>query len=148
MIVGKRARFSHERIDDVAIVDGCLILADDARHRLNLMTMMSHRDLFGTDANFNALTDQTARHRIRVGPHMNGTAASDSHGLNDVVRVEPCVGKTMEMRDVILKLLSSIGIGSLHKFFDKCDVLFASRKVPAAAQHQRLLDAILDVSVR
>lgn len=44
------------------IIDGRLVLADNSRHRLNQMTMMSHRDLFGTDAQIDKLTDQPTRH--------------------------------------------------------------------------------------
>jgi hypothetical protein len=44
------------------IIDGCLILADNSRHRLNQMTVMSHRDLFSTDAKIDELTNQPARH--------------------------------------------------------------------------------------
>ena len=62
LIVGESTRFSHQRIDDVAIIDGRLILADDPRHRLNQMTMMRHRDLFGTDAKIDELANQTTRH--------------------------------------------------------------------------------------
>ena len=61
-VVGKGSRFSHQRIDDVAIIDGRLMLADNARHGLNEMTVMSHGDLFGTDAKIHELTNQTAWH--------------------------------------------------------------------------------------
>jgi hypothetical protein len=62
LIAGESTRFSHQRIDDVAIIDGRLILADNPWHRLNQMTMMRHRDLFGTDAKVDELANQTTRH--------------------------------------------------------------------------------------
>jgi hypothetical protein len=62
LIAGERTRFSYQRINNVAIVNGRLILADDSRHRLDQMAMMSHRDLFGTDAKINKLADQSTRH--------------------------------------------------------------------------------------
>jgi len=34
-VAGESSGLSHERIDDVAIIDGRLILADNARHGLN-----------------------------------------------------------------------------------------------------------------
>ena len=46
----------------VAIVDGRLILTDNAWHRLNQMTVMSHRDLFCADAKIDELPNQTTRH--------------------------------------------------------------------------------------
>ena len=54
-IAGEGSRFSHQRINDVPIIDGRLVLADNSRHRLNQMAMMSHRDLFGTDAKIDEL---------------------------------------------------------------------------------------------
>ena len=62
LIVGESTRFSHQRIDNVARIDGRLILADNPWHRLNQMTMMRHRDLFGTDAKVDEVANQTTRH--------------------------------------------------------------------------------------
>ncbi len=45
LIAGEGSRFSHQRINNMPIIDGRLVLADNARHRLNQMAMMSHRDL-------------------------------------------------------------------------------------------------------
>jgi len=61
-VAGESSGLSHQRIDNVAIVDGRLILADNAWHRLNQMTVMSHRDLFCADAKIDELPNQTTRH--------------------------------------------------------------------------------------
>jgi hypothetical protein len=62
LVVGESTRFSHKRINNMTIINGRLILADNARHLLNQMAMMSHRDLLGTDAQIDKLTNQSARH--------------------------------------------------------------------------------------
>jgi hypothetical protein len=147
LIAGECSRFSYQRINDVAIVDRRLILADDSRHRLDQMAMMSHRDLFGTDAKINKLADQSTWHGVRVGPHTNRAAATDANPLEDVVRVEPCVGQWPEVGGVIEKLLSTICVGSIDQIFHEVDVGFASLKVATAAQHQRLINAIFEMTV-
>lgn len=62
LIAGKSPRFSNQRIDDVTIINRCLILANDPRHRLNQMTVMSHRDLLSTDAKIDEIAYQSTRH--------------------------------------------------------------------------------------
>jgi len=147
LIAGKSPRFSHQRINDVSVVNGRLILADDPRHRLDQMAMMSHRDLFGTDAKIDKLADQSTWHRVRVGPHIDRAAAADTNPLDDVVGVEHHVGQRPEMGGVIEKLLSTIRVGSFDQIFHEGDVGFASVKVATAAQHQRLVNAIFEMTV-
>lgn len=147
LIVGESTRFSHQRINDVAIINGRLVLADNARHRLNQMTMMSHRNLFSTDAKIDELTNQATRYRIGVGAHVDRAAATDANALDDVVRVEHCVGQSLQMSKVIKKLPATILVGSFDQIFHEGDIRFASIKIPTAAQHQRLIDTILEMSV-
>lgn len=147
LIAGKRSRFSYERINNVSVVNGRLILADDPRHRLDQMAMMSHRDLFGTDAKIDKLADQSTRHRIRVGPHIDRAAATDANPFDDVVGVEHVVGQWPEMGRVIEKLLSTICVGSFDQIFHEGNVGFTSLKVTTAAQHQCLVDAIFEMTV-
>ena len=146
-IAGEGTRFSHQRINDVAIIDGRLVLADNSRYRLNQMTMMRHSNLFGTDAKIDELTDQPTRYGIRVGSHIDCAAATDASVLDDVVGVEHCVWQSLQMSKVIKKLLSTIGVGSFDQIFHEGDVGFSSFKVATAAQHQRLIDTILEMSV-
>ena len=92
-VVGEGSRFSHERIDNVTIIDRRQVLADQSRHDLNNVSVMSHRDLLGPDAQVNELADQPTGNRVRVGSHVDRAAARDSHTLDDVVRVEPFIGQ-------------------------------------------------------
>ena len=84
-VVGERSRFSHQRIDDEPIIDRRQLLADQSRHRLNQVSVMSHSDLFSTDAKVDELIDQPAGNRVRVGSHTDRAAAGNSHALDDVV---------------------------------------------------------------
>ena len=147
LIAGEGTRFSYQRINDVAIIDGGLVFAHDSWHRLDQMTMMRHSNLFGTDAKIDELTDQPTWYRIRVGTHIDCAAATDASVLDDVVGVEHCIGQSLQMSKVIKKLLSTIIVGFFYQIFDEGDVGFPSFKVATAAQHQRLIDTILEMSV-
>ena len=100
-VVGEGSRFSHERIDDVTIIDRRQILADQSRHGLNEVSVMSHRDLFGPDAKVDELADQSTGNRVRVGSYVDRAAARDSHALDDVVCVEPFIGQSIQMSQII-----------------------------------------------
>ena len=147
LIAGEGTRFSYQRINDVAIIDGGLVLADDSWHRLDQMTMMRHSNLFGTDAKIDELTDQPTWYRIRVGSHIDCAAATDASVFDDVVGVEHCIGQSSQMSKVVKELLATIVVGSFDQIFHEGDISFSSFKVATAAQHQRLIDTILEMPV-
>jgi hypothetical protein len=147
LIVGEGTGLPHQRIDDVPIVDVCQIFADQPRHRLNVIAMMSDDDLFGTDSQIDEIADQPTGNGIRVGSHPNRAAATDTHARDDVVRVEPFVGQSLQMSQILEERFPSIVVGTFHQCFHKRNVLFATGKVSTAAKQQRLLDPIFDVSV-
>jgi hypothetical protein len=147
-VVGERSRFSHQRIDDVSIIDRCQLLADQPRHRLNQVSVMSHRDLFGTDAKVDELVDQPTGNRVCVGSHVDRAAARNSHALDDVVSVKRLVRQSIQVRKIIKELLPPVVVGSFDEVFHEGDVLLAALKVPAVTQQQRLFNAILEVPIR
>ena len=112
------------------------------------MAVMSHRDLFRTDAKIDELTDQPTRHRVRIGARVDRAAATDAEALDNVVGVEPVVRQSIQMSQVVQKLLSPIVVGSFDQLLDEGDVGISSFKVATAAQQQCLIDAILEMPVR
>lgn len=56
-IVSKCAGFSHERIDDMTVVNARGLLTNESWHRLYFMSLVSDRDRFGADFYVNFLTD-------------------------------------------------------------------------------------------
>jgi hypothetical protein len=108
---------------------------------------MSHRDLFGPAAKVDELADQPTANRVRVGGHTNGAAGTDFHTFLNVVCVEPFIGQTIQMSQVIKKVLLAVVIGPLHQIFHEVNVFFAAVKTPTATQQQRLFDTILEMAV-
>ena len=131
----------------MTIIDRRQVLADQSRHDLNNVSVMSHRDLFGPGAQVHELADQPTGNRIRVGSHVDRAAARDPHALDDVVRVEPFVRQPIQMSQIIKEVLPPVVIGPLHQVFHEGHVFFAAVKTPTATQQQRLIDTILEMAV-
>lgn len=148
LVVGKRARLSHERINDVPIVDCRPLLADKSGHRLNQMSLVSHRDRFGSDAQINFAADQPAGNRIRVGAHVNCAAAGNPDTLDHVVGVEPFIRESVQMSDVIQKFRPPVLVGSRDQLFHERNVLVTRVEITTATQQERLVNSRLEMSVR
>jgi len=147
-VVGERTRLADERIDDVPIVDRCQMLADQPRHRLNRLAVMSHRDRFGTDAQVDQLSDQPAGNRVGVRPHQDRAAGTDAYAPDDVVRVQTLIRQSIQMGLIIQILFAPMIVGLSDEVFHKHDVLFTTVEVPTSPQQQRLVDALFQMPVR
>jgi hypothetical protein len=146
-IVGEGSGFSHQRINDVSIIDRCQLLTNQSRHRLNMVSLMYHRDLFSTNPQIDELIDQPTGNRIRIRSHANRTAACHPNAFHDVIGVETFIGQTPQVRLIFKEVFPPVVVGSPDQFFHEGDILFPAGKVATAAQHQRLLDAVLEMSV-
>ena len=147
LIVGEGTRLTDQRINNVPIVDGRLLLAGQPWHRLNDVALMRHRDEFGANPHIDLTLYQATGNRIRVGSHFDRAAEVDGYVLLNIVRVESFGRQRNQVSHVVRKLLLSIDVGSLHNVFHECNVLFTRLEVPTAAQQQRLIDAIFEMSV-
>lgn len=147
LIVRKRARLANQRIDDVTIVDRDLLLAHQSRHGLDQVALMRHGDLFGPYPHVRLLADQPAGNGIGVGPHLNRAAAADAHGVEPLVGVEPFPRQGLEACLLFEEPLRAIRVGAGDQLFDETHVLVAAGKITAAAQQQRLVDAVFKMPV-
>jgi len=111
------------------------------------MPLMRHADLFGSNSNIHLSANQAAGNRIGVGSHLNRAAATDANAGQKVVGVESLLRQRLERRLFFEEPLRTIGVGATDQLFHEVHVLLAAGELPAAAQQQRLVDALLDVPV-
>jgi hypothetical protein len=72
---------------------------------------------------------------------------TDAHTLDDVVGVEPTIGQSFQIRHIIEKLFPAVRVTLLDQLLHEGDVRFTTVEIPTAAQHQCLIDTILEMSV-
>lgn len=146
-VVREGARLTNQRIDDVAIIDRRLLLANQSRHGLNQTPLVRHRDLFGTHPHIHRLTDQSAGNGIRVGADLNRAAAADAHAVQMIVRVEAFLRQPLQTRLFFEEPLRAMGVGAGDDLFHEAHILVAAGKVATATQQQRLIHTIFEMSV-
>ena len=88
LIIREGTRLADQRIDDVSVIDRCLLFAEQPGHRLHNVVLMQDGDLVSPDPHVDELTNQPAGNRIGVRPHSNGTALSDASIRQQIVGIE------------------------------------------------------------
>lgn len=146
-VIGKGTRFSHQRIDQMTIVDIRSPLADQPLHRLHQVALIHQNDLLGADSNIDLFADQSAGNRVDVGANPDRAAATDAETADDLFARQTLVRQPRQVRLFFRKFPPSIGVAASHDLFDQLHVLVATGEVPTSPQQQRLFDAVLDVAV-
>lgn len=146
-IVGERARLTHQRIDDVPIVDRHTLLAEQSRHRLDVVILVGHDDLLRAQPHVNLLADQPAGNGVGVGPHLDCAALADADARQDVVSTEPMSRQVLQTGLFFGEPLLAMGVGTSDDFLHEAHVVLTTGEVTAAAEHQSLVDAILEVTI-
>jgi hypothetical protein len=75
----KRARFAHQPVDHVPIVDVVLVAPTLPRQMLHQLLRVPHFQVFHVHTHFHVLADQPARHRVTIAFHVNLTARVHLH---------------------------------------------------------------------
>lgn len=70
-VVLKRARLTHQPIDDVTIVDQVLVATSQTRELIHTLLRVPDLDVIHVDAGFDLLANQAAVNRIRIPPDLN-----------------------------------------------------------------------------
>ncbi len=146
-IVGERARLPHQLVDDMSIVNGVFVPADQARPRLHMMIRVPDLDAIGIQPGFDPFADEPARHRISVAMNVNQTAGVDLAGHLQTT-VEPLIGQCPERRRLFGQAVAPAGVAGLHHLLQEHHILVAAGEVAAAAQEQRLIHGRLEMPVR
>jgi hypothetical protein len=146
-VVSERARFSHQRIDHVSVVDARGLLANKTLHRLNQSALMGHRDGFSGDSHVDFGSNQPTGNGVRVGTNVDRRALADANSLLRVVGVEPCCRQTAQHQSLFVKPFGSTRVGMIDRLLHEGHVVVSAGEVATAAKQQRLIDSIFEVSV-
>ena len=90
-IVGEGPRLADQGIDHMTVIDRRSLLSIQPWHRLNVVTLMRHFDLFGSDPHVHFGPHQAAGNRVGVFAHLNRAALTDPEAAEHVVSIQPAV---------------------------------------------------------
>jgi hypothetical protein len=91
-IMCKRSGFTHQPVDDVAILDVPLISSTQPRHVLHQLLGIPHLHVLGIETDHDPLADQPAWHRVVVPLDVDHTTWIDTR-LQPTARVQPTRGQ-------------------------------------------------------
>jgi hypothetical protein len=131
-VVGERARLPHELVDDVPVVDGVLVPADQPRQCVHGTVRMPDLDTVGEQAGFDPFTDQPAVDRIGVAPDVDQAAGVDA-AADLQATVEPGIGQFPERRQLLGEAVAPAGVAGHHHVSQEGHVLGPAGEVTAAA---------------
>lgn len=112
------------------------------------MVLVGHDDLLRPQPDIHLLPDQPAGNGVGVGPHLDRAALADADAWQDVVSTEPLSWQLLQTDLLFGEPLLAMGVGSGDDLFHELHVLLPTGEVTAAAEHQCLVDAFLDMTVR
>ena len=147
LIVLERAGFSDQGINHVPIVDRSSTAADQSRHPLDEHPLVRDLDELGRDLDIHLLTDQPTRHRIAVRPHANCAALRHADARKSFIGVQPMTRQAGQELLFLGKAPLTMLVRLGDQVLEETQIVFATRKVSAAAEHQRLIDPVLEVAV-
>lgn len=80
-VVLKRARLTHQPIDDVTVVNQVLVATSQTRELIHTLLRVPDFYVIHMDASFDLLANQSTMDRIRVTADLNYTATPYAHPL-------------------------------------------------------------------
>jgi hypothetical protein len=146
-VVGERARLPHQLVNDVPIVDGVLVPADQPRQCVHGTIGVPDLDAIGEQPGLDPFADQPAVDRIGVALDVDQAAGVDA-AADLQATVDPRIGQFPEPGQLLGEAIATPGVAGLHHVLQEGHVLGAAGEVAAAAQEQRLVDGGLEVPVR
>jgi len=145
-IAGERPRLAHQPVDDVPVGDPVLAPATQARQVLDQVLGVPDLDVVGEKPRLHPFPDQPAGHRVGVAADVDGAATIHPHrealaGVEALPRQRPQQGQLLDQP----RLPAPI---ALHEqLLQERLVSRPADEVPAAAQHQRLVQRPLELPV-
>ena len=143
-VIGEGSRLADQPVDDVPVVDPVLAPAPQARQLLHLLLGIPDLDPLGVQAGFDPLTDEPAGDGVDVARYVDGAASVHPH-LQSFARLQTPPGQGSQQGQFLGQAGGSAGIGLLEHLLQERLVSLPAGEVPAAPQHQRLVQGPLEL---
>jgi hypothetical protein len=145
-IVGERPRLAHQPVDHVAVLDAVLAASPQTRQRLHQPLRVPHLDPLGIQPGLDPLADETARHRVGVAQDVD-RAARVHPQQEPPARLEAVLRQGTQQRQLLRQPLPPAGVELLEQPTQERLVVRPADEVPAAAQHEGLVQRPLELPV-
>jgi hypothetical protein len=142
----ERTRLADQPVDHVPVVDPVLAPAPQPRHPLHHLLPVPHLHVLGVQAHLDPLPDQPARHRVRVPLDVDRAPRIHPH-LDAARRLEPTRRQRTQRLHLPGLLLLAVGVELGEQIAEVLLVGLTTREVPAAAEHQLLIERPFEAMV-
>ncbi len=145
-VAGERPRLAHQPVDDVPVGDPVLAPAAQPRQALDQALGVPNLDVVGVQPRLHPFPDQPAGHRVRVAADVDGAATVHPHphalaGVEALPRQRPQQGQFLDQP-------RPPALVPLHEQLPQERLVRRpAGEVPAAAQHQGLVQRPLELPV-
>lgn len=147
LVVEKRTWLPHQRVDDVAEIDGLLVFAVLPRHPVQTHSVVPQFQVILMHVHFDAQANVLAVHRVRIPFHANHAIGLDLHVERGACGVT-CVRQRFENGSLLAKAGLTRRITTRDEVPHERHVGFPGIEVTTPSQPQGLVQRILEVTVR
>ena len=145
-IAGERPRLAHQPVDDVPVGDAVLAPPPQTRQVLDQALGVPDLDVVGEQAGLDPFPDQPAGHRVGVAADVDGAAAIHTH-LHTLAGVQTLGGQRPQQGQFLDQPRLPAAIALLEQLPQERLIRRPADEVPAAPQHQRLVQRSLELPV-
>lgn len=145
-VVGERARFAHQPVDHMTVLDAMLATPPQPRQTLDQALRVPYLDVIGVDPRLDPFADQPAGHRIDIALHMNRAAAIDLH-RHPLAGFQAASRQGTQQRQLLGESGLSAQVPLMEQLTQELRVGGPAGEIPTATQHQRLIQRAFELAV-
>jgi hypothetical protein len=145
-IAGERPRLAHQPVDDVPVGDAVLAPATQTRQALDQALGVPDLDVVGEQAGLDPFPNQPAGHRVGVAADVDGAAAIHTH-LQTLAGIQALAGQRPQQGQLLDQPRLPAAIALDEQLSQERLIRRPTGEVPAATQHQRLVQRPLELPV-
>lgn len=130
----------------MTVIDALFRRTTQPLHDLDFLARVPHLDHLRANAGFHHLADQSRRHGVGVLLHLDRAAAAHAH-LDAFQRIQAALRQRTQSSLLLLKQLRSAAIPPRDQGAQELPILFSTLEIPAAAQHEFLIQRLLEAAM-